>query len=169
MERNWRADVREYLAGHNTMTLATYGPVGPAAAGLFYASDNDLCLYFLSEKKAQHVVNLACDQRVAITIHEDYRDWRHIQGVQIRGHAHPIRPGLELVRAMELYFRKYPLLKEFIFDPLKAGERLTQKFGASLFLVVEPVWVRWIDNRRGFGFRQEWVLSDETLEGDLHE
>ena len=41
------------------MTLATVGPDGaPAAAAVFYAHDDALNLYFLSEERTQHGQNM---------------------------------------------------------------------------------------------------------------
>jgi len=154
-----RLTLQTYLAQHNTMTLATSGENGPAAAALFYASDEQLRLYFLSEAKAAHAANLAREPRVAVTIHEDYRDWRTIQGVQVRGVARRLSAPIETARALALYLGKYPFLESFIADPGRAGELLALKIGKSHFHVVEPRWIRWIDNRAGFGFRQECELE----------
>ena len=153
-----RGALAQYLAEHNTMTLATCGAEGPAAAALFYVSDDQFRLYFLSELKALHAVNLAREPRVAVTIHEDYRDWRLIQGVQMRGEARALTSPIEQARALKLYLQKYPFLQELISSPRLAGELLTQKIGQSRFHLVEPHWMRWIDNEAGFGFRREWDL-----------
>jgi len=159
-----RQTLLDYLAGHNTLTLATCGPNGPAAAALFYVSDSRLRLYFLSEATATHVANLASEPRVAVAIHEDYRDWRMIQGVQMRGVARPAAGAAETARILKLYLAKFAFLEEFIADPRRAGELLTRKVGASRFHIIEPCWLRWIDNRAGFGSRQECRLheSEET-------
>jgi uncharacterized protein YhbP (UPF0306 family) len=161
-----RQTLLDYLAGHNTLTLATCGPAGPAAAALFYVHDAQLRLYFLSEAKAQHVAHLADDGRVAVAIHEDYQDWRAIQGVQMRGKARPAGGPLETLRIMGLYLAKYPFLQEFLSDPRRAGEVLTEKLGQSRFYIIEPTWARWIDNRASFGFRREFDLRESE---DTHE
>jgi uncharacterized protein YhbP (UPF0306 family) len=154
-----RQSLASYLAAHNTMTLATLGPDGPAAAALFYAADERFRLYFLSEAGAAHVANLQRDRRVALTIHEDYRDWRMIQGVQMRGIARRVDGPAETARALQLYLQKFPFLETFLSDPRRAGELLSRKLGQSRFHVVEPRWARWIDNRAGFGTRYECDLT----------
>ena len=67
----------------------------PAAAAVFYAHDDDLNLYFLSEERTQHGRNLLADPRVAGTIQADGQDWRGIRGLQVRGQARPAA-GTEL-------------------------------------------------------------------------
>ena len=106
MDTNLRRLLSQYLAEQNTLTLATSGPDGPAAAGLFYVSDDRFRLYFLSNSKAQHAMNLAYNPQVAATVHEDHRDWRKIQGVQLRGEARAVKSPIEQARAMKLYTQK---------------------------------------------------------------
>ena len=164
MDAELRELLVEYLRRHNTLTLATCGPDGPAAAGLFYVSDERLRLYFLSEVTARHVQNLREERRVAAAIHEDYHDWRLIQGVQLRGAARPLDSAAEQAQALRLYTRKYPFVREFMASPRLAGELLARKLGASRFHVIEPHWMRWIDNRAGFGQRREYdLLADVEL------
>ena len=162
MDADLKHILSEYLAAHNALTLATVGPEGPAAAGLFYVSDSRLRLYFLSASHAQHVQNLKHDASVAVAIHEDYRDWRQIQGIQVRGEAHVIESPLEYARAMERYVRKFSFIREFVSDPRQAGEILSQKIALSAFHVIVPHWIRWIDNRTGFSFRREYDMLSNT-------
>jgi uncharacterized protein len=159
MDAGLRQALLDYLTTHNTMTLATAGVDGPAAAALFYVHDEQFRLYFLSETKAAHVANLRADARGAVTIHDDYRDWRVIQGVQMRGAARAIQLPLELARATRLYLTKYPFLEEFMANPRRAGERLTWKLASSRLFVFEPRWLRWIDNPSGFGARREYDVE----------
>ena len=164
MDADLSGALSEYLAAHNTLTLATVGPDGPAAAGLFYVSDSQFRLYFLSASHALHVENLRHDASVAVTIQEDYRDWQQIQGIQMRGEARIVTSPLEYARTMERYVRKYAFIQDFVSDPRRAGEILSQKIALSKFHVIVPHWVRWIDNRTGFSFRREYdFLSGREL------
>jgi len=89
MSDELRQQVLTYLQSHNTMTLATVGSDGPWAAGLFYVNDG-FDLYWLSDPDTQHSRNIAHNPHVAVTIHEDYRDWRIIQGIQMEGAAEQV-------------------------------------------------------------------------------
>ena len=75
-----------YVATHNVMTLATSGPGEPWAAAVFYAS-RELDLYFVSSPRSRHASHLQANPKVAAAIHEDYRDWRAIRGIQLSGTA----------------------------------------------------------------------------------
>ena len=84
MAEDLKHQILEYMESHNTMTLGTCQSDVPWAATVFYASDG-LRLYFFSAPDSRHCQNLAANARVAVTIQEDYRDWRKIKGIQLEG------------------------------------------------------------------------------------
>ena len=96
-----RAEVLAYLGERYSLTLATDGAGGPWAAGSYFASDG-LTLYFLSDPASRHCQDIAVDGRVAAAIHEDYKDWREIRGVQLEGTAGPVVGAADLARAWEV-------------------------------------------------------------------
>ena len=75
-------ELLEYLQEHYVMTIASCHENVPWAAAVFYASD-DFVLYFLSNPNSRHGTNLAGNSQVSAAIHEDYRDWREIRGIQL--------------------------------------------------------------------------------------
>ena len=80
--------VKQFLAAHTTLTLATAAPNGgPQAAALFYAHEDDFGLIFISEKKARHSVNITRNPQVAVTIQADGQTWQTICGLQLEGTA----------------------------------------------------------------------------------
>ena len=78
------AEVRDYFAAHQVITLATHGPQGLWAAAVFYVHHN-WHLYFLSAGHTRHAQNIAANPRVAGTIQENYQEWTLIQGIQCAG------------------------------------------------------------------------------------
>jgi len=136
------------LLSLSTMTLATSGPSGePHAAPVYFAAAETLYLYFFSDPHSQHSLDLARDARAAAAIYPECRDWRDIRGLQLHGEVHPVPPGLEWDAAWVLYAAKFPFV-----SGLKAVvER-------NVLYAFTPRWVRLVDNRRGFGFKQEWDL-----------
>src|SRR5512138_21503 len=100
-----RQKALDYLAAHNVMTLATRSVW---AAAVFYASDG-FTLYFVSSPSSRHARDLAEDPRVAAAIHEDYRDWRAIQGIQLAGTAERLE-GAEREAALACYRGKFGFL-----------------------------------------------------------
>jgi len=136
------------LLSLSTMTLATSSPLGdPHAAPVYFAAAETLCLYFFSDPLSQHSLDLARDSRAAAAIYPECRDWQDIRGLQLHGEVHPVPTGPEWDAAWELYVAKFPFVSE-----MKATvER-------NVLYIFIPQWARLVDNRRGFGFKQEWDL-----------
>ena len=155
MSDELRAEVVAYLAERHSLTLATNGPDGPWAAGLYFACDG-LTLYFLSDPGSRHCQDIAANPRVAAAIHEDYKDWREIRGIQLEGTAEPVVGAAGLARAWEVYLAKFPFVRQF-----RAGDAL-EIMGRAVrarFYRIVPSRVFYLDNRKGFSHRDELTLS----------
>lgn len=145
-----RPQALDYLATHHTLTVATAGPDGPWAAALFYANDA-FVLYWLSDPGSRHSLNIAHNPRVAITIHEDYRDWRMIQGLQMEGTAERLGAPGSAEGPMRIYAAKYPFLRDWRNPP----PALAAALDSARVYRFTPSRVLLIDNTRGFGHRDE--------------
>lgn len=156
MNRELQPQVLAYLQSHYTMTLATVGPDGPWAAGLFYVNE-ELDLYWLSDPATRHSHNIAHNAHVAVTIHQDYRDWNLIQGIQMEGAAERVGAVAEAVRPMRLYVAKYP----FLGDPHQRPPALAKALATTQVYRFRPHRVYFIDNTKGLGHRQEVDLPQE--------
>jgi uncharacterized protein len=155
MAADLKQEILQYLEAHNTMTLATCVGDMPWAATVFFASD-DLTLYFFSAPDSRHCQNLAANSRVAVTVQEDYKDWREIKGVQLEGTATLVDGVIEKAKALAIYGSKYPDVIKLFTDP--ASGVFYKAFLKVKFYRVNPEKVFFIDNQRGFGKRQELVL-----------
>jgi uncharacterized protein YhbP (UPF0306 family) len=130
-------------------TIATTGPDGePHAAAVYFASDDQVNLYFFSSSVSQHIIDVLKDNRAAITIHPECSGWQDIRGLQMRGRVHHVNHGPEWERAWEIYTTKFPFAA--------ALKSIVARNELYLFL---PVWVRLVDNRQGFGHKQEWLIE----------
>jgi len=145
----------DYLKSHNTMTLATCAGDIPWAATVFFASD-DIKLYFFSAPDSRHSQNLAANPRVAVTIQEDYKDWRKIKGIQLEGRVELVDGVLEKAKAMALYAIKFPDVIKLFTDP--ASGVFHKAFLKVKFYCVVPEKLFFIDNEQGFGKRQELLI-----------
>ena len=157
MPEDLKQQILDYMEAHNTMTLATCSADVPWAATVFYASD-ELRLYFFSAPDSRHCQNLAGNARVAVTIQDDYHDWRQIKGIQLEGAVTLVDGVLEKAKAMAVYARKYPQVIKLFLDP---GSGVFYKaFLKVKFYCVIPQKVFFIDNEQGLGKRQELTVSE---------
>jgi uncharacterized protein len=140
-----------YLAGHHVMTLATQGPLGLWAAAVFYASDG-YNLYFLSAGHTRHAQNIAASPVVAATVQEDYDDWAAIKGIQLEGTIQMLKDRRR-EEAVLLYATKYDFLRK----PVSVVEAALA--GVNWYCLT-PAKLYFVDNSRGFGYRDEIDLNN---------
>lgn len=155
-----KAAVRALLTAQSTLTLATSGPDGPWAAAVFFASDDDLNLYFVSDPRTRHGRGLVARGRAAGAVHPDCDDWADIRGLQLEGSV-CVLDGDARDAALRCYLAKFPRIRSLYEQPRDDGEALIARRlrQASLFRLV-PERIRLIDNGRGFGFKAELRLRE---------
>lgn len=151
-----KQQVLSYLERHNTMTLGTSSRDVPWTATVFYASDG-LRLYFFSAPDSRHCQNLVLNPRVAVTVQEDYHDWREIKGIQLEGTVVLVDSVAEKAKAMRVYARKYPEVIALFTNP--ASGLFYKAFLKVKFYCVVPQKLFFIDNEQGFGKRQELAID----------
>jgi len=150
--------VGAFLDSCGTLTLATSGPAGAWAASLFFARDAQLNLYFISSTETRHVQDFLANPLVAVTVNADYTQWAPIRGLQIAATVERLSDG-ERPEAERLYLDKFQDLRPLLAGPSSGAERkILQAFRASSFFRIRPKRIRMIDNSRGFGFNQEFLL-----------
>ncbi len=145
------------------MSLATVGARGePHAAAVYFvavhpagapisraeqpAEQPAWRLYFFSEAHSQHAQDATRNPAAAATVYAESQDWQDIRGLQMRGKVSPVAPGPEWQRAWKVYCEKFPFARQF--EAVVARNTL---------YAFSPAWVRLVDNRQGFGFKQEWT------------
>jgi uncharacterized protein YhbP (UPF0306 family) len=146
MTRNPRQLALDYLAGHQVMTLSTIGAEGPWAAAVFFASET-FDLFFLSASHTRHAKNMQANPGAAAAIHEDYKDWPQIKGIQLEGQVEKLT-GSDRANAIQTYQEKYPFLK-------KTGSQLAVRLAAVNWYRLAPNRLYFIDNSQGFGHRDQ--------------
>ena len=130
----------------STLSLSTIGADGePHAAAVYFAAGKALRLYFFSDEGSQHSQDVRGDPRAAAAIYPECRDWQDIRGLQLRGEVRAVEPGPDWDSAWEIYEAKFPFVSE-----------LRAVVSRNTLYVFEPYWIRLVDNRRGFGFKEEW-------------
>jgi uncharacterized protein YhbP (UPF0306 family) len=150
-----RAAIRRMLEAHNTLTLSTVQDGAPWAATVFYASDADFNLYFVSDRRTRHARDMLANPAVALAINADVDNWDDVRGLQVEGRAAPV-DGVARVTALALYLAKFASVKRLFEAPRsKDEETIAHRLKNTEFWRVTPTYVRLIDNSRGFGFRLE--------------
>ena len=139
-----RESALAYLRNHQVMTLATAGADGVWAAAVFYVNEG-FDLYFLSAHHTRHARHIAEGDRVAATIQEDYDGWEEIKGIQLEGVARVLE-GAERETAILLYEEKYPFVAQ-------ADQQMQAAMARVDWYRLRPHLLYFIDNSRGFGFR----------------
>ena len=149
---SYQLPVSEFLI-LSTMTIASSDRSGePHAAAVYFAAGEDLNFYFFSDPLSQHGQDFVQRPQAAVAIYPDGQDWQDIRGLQLRGDVRIVYPGPEWEIAWVLYSDKFPFVAE-----------LKELVARNQLYVFIPTWVRLVDNRRGFGFKQEW---HKVLESD---
>jgi len=146
-----RPALSAFLASQSTMALATAGDQDgrPQVAPLFFASDEALNLYWVSSPDSRHSANIAGWNDVSAAIYAPTWDWVGIKGVQIAGDAQVVTDDEERRHALRVYSAKFPFVKDQFMDLIEN----------SVFYVLRPTWLRWLDNERRFGYKQEYRLT----------
>lgn len=134
------------------LSLATSGETGePHAAAVYFAAGEGPVLYFFSASSSQHSQDLARDSRAAVSLYLPSWSWQEIRGLQARGTVRPVEPGAAWDDAWDLYISKFPFVLQ-----MKAEVSRTRLYA------FRPDWIRLVDNRQGFGFKQEWVRTPDS-------
>lgn len=150
--------MQEYLQQYSTLTLATSQGDEPWAATVFFVSDADLNFYFVSDHRTHHGRDMAANAKVAATVNPDCDNWHDVHGVQVGGTASVVE-GMQRAKALMLYLKKFPQIDQLYAKP--AGEHeetIAKRLKAANFYCIKPDFIRFIDNDKGFGHREEFEL-----------
>lgn len=150
-----RQAIRDLLEAHNTLTLATCENARPWAATVFFASDLELRLYFVSDHRTRHGREMAANNRVAGAVNPDCSNWGEVRGVQLEGTIEVVS-GVERLAALKTYLSKFPDVRGMFERPRdKNEETIGKRLKAANFYRLTPDWLRLIDNSRWFGYKEE--------------
>jgi uncharacterized protein YhbP (UPF0306 family) len=142
------AAVREVIAAESTLVLSTVDTNGiVSSAPLFYLPGQNLDLYWLSSGNSRHSTNVSAHPQAAVAVHQAVWRWKEIRGVQMEGAVKLVDEPAERGWVVGQYVARFHLRPE-----------LYAAIESSALFCFRPVWVRYLDNRRGFGFSVEASL-----------
>jgi hypothetical protein len=141
MDSGSREEILSILKSASEMTIATIRPDGyPQATAVSYVSDG-LVIYFGCAAESQKAQNIACNDKVSLTVTLPYFSWEDIRGLSMGGRARPVTDPNEINRVSELMLRKFPQILQYAL----AGKK-------GVFLVrIMPEVISVLDYRKGFG------------------
>lgn len=148
-------ETRALLTEQRTISLATVDAGGmPHACNLQVAVGEATQLFFLSSPKAAHSEHLRGNGRAAVTAYHHQDDAPELlRGFQMYAQAELVeRESLAWPAAWACYIDRFPFVET---DPA-----IRQVASSQLLFVLQPTWIRWIDNRVSFGHRTEWGMED---------
>lgn len=108
-------------------------------------------LYFFSEPDSRHCRDIASSGWLAGAIYLDTQDWREIRGLQVRGKVRLMSEEPEWEAVFQAYQQKFPFVRA-----------IQEEVAQNELYGFTPTWIRLVDNRPGFGFKQEWSYPDDN-------
>jgi hypothetical protein len=152
MTRNRARDldaIFRLLRSQSTLALSTVGDDGaPHTTPLFYLAEPEFQLFWFSSPSSRHSRNLAKDGRAAVAVYRSTEDWRKICGVQMQGKAEKILDRTLRRRITHDYSMRFGL-----------GSLFRVAMARNALYLFRPCWIRYLDNRRRFGFKFEITFS----------
>lgn len=152
-----RDRVEEYLAGHTTLNLATYGPGGLWACAVLYVHDG-VNLYFTSVAKTRHGLNINTSGIVSGTINDDCKSWETMAGLQLGGTVTKVTDLDERRRVVRAYLEKFPY-STALWHGETDVEVIARDPGTHDFYRITPTQLLFTDNQAAPGRREELALA----------
>jgi len=143
--------LRRFFGEVATLSLATVDPSGqPHAANVNFVADERLNLLFVSHPDSAHARHIDREASAAVTAYGPFKHPGEIRGVQARCRAQAC-PESEFENCWNRFTRRFAYAREY-----------EQRARLERFYRLEPTWLRWIDNRVGFGFKHEtdWPVPE---------
>jgi hypothetical protein len=116
----------------------------PGAAPCFFAWQRDpLVLFVASDAHTRHIRQGLRQQEMAGAAYVEGQPIAALRGVQFRGRLGPVT---DRAAAKAVYLQRFPEAEAWL--------------GATALWGLELNWLKWTDNRRGFGFKQRARFTD---------
>jgi hypothetical protein len=148
----------ELIKGQSTMTLSTAAKDVAWAAPVYYVGI-DFKFYFFSDPASRHIQEGLASRQVAAAIFHQSSTWKEIRGIQMSGALHHLSPGLESLRGLRAYLKKFPFTTEFFGSEEKLDlDGFSKRFRVR-FYRYQPELLLYMDNRIRFSFRERLQLQ----------
>lgn len=147
----------ELVSEQTTMTVSTAHDNAPWAAPVYYAN-RKFRFYFFSDPSSRHISEALESGKAAAAIFHQASTWKEIRGIQMSGSIGHVLPGLDAVRAVRAYLKKFPFTRDFFEPSLQIDlQNFIKKFNVRLYVFL-PTLLYYQDNRIRFSFREKISL-----------
>lgn len=142
LDETTRKFVLDIIDNAKDLTLATVRPDGyPQATTVSYISDG-LIIYVGVGMESQKVHNIRLNDKVSLTINNDYRDWSQIKGLSMGAHAEIVSDPDEIQHVIDRMTKRFPQI---------AATAQSETWNEVVFLKIVPQIISVLDYRKGFG------------------
>jgi uncharacterized protein YhbP (UPF0306 family) len=156
-DQQLRKLAEDLVKEQTTMTFATASGDAAWAAPVYYAN-REFNFYFFSDPTSRHIQETLKNNQAGAAIFHQSSTWREIRGVQMSGSISPVSVGIEALRALRGYLKKFPFTEEFFDQGQKLDlEAFAKRFRVRLYRF-KPDLVYYTDNRVRFSFREKVPL-----------
>lgn len=112
----YRMAICDILNSHITASLSTMNERSLHSNTIYYCYDDNIDIYFASDCSTEHSINIANNKNVALSVWDEPEQYgQGHRGLQIEGTCVAIT-GLALMRAWDLYIKRFPIFKMKIGD-----------------------------------------------------
>jgi uncharacterized pyridoxamine 5'-phosphate oxidase family protein len=137
--------ISDYLKNHEYIQLATVDEEQQPHVRTVSVVSKGAVVYFMTDKWSRKVKHFGKNPKVGYVMDEEYKDWTKIQGIQMQGIAEQVTDGKEMQEVMQMFFEKYPLIKN-----------MPQEMSKGMVCIkIKPVSGIFIDNTVQFGYREQ--------------
>ena len=146
------------IQGESTLTLATAGESGPWSAPVYFVCVNG-SFYFFSSPQSRHILQAVDSGKAAASLFHPADSWQAIRGIQMAGTVERVDSMALSIKVIAMYLKRFSFAREFFpDDPTPDLAAFFSRFKARLYAFT-PTAVYYIDNRFGFGTRQQIDLA----------
>jgi len=161
--------VGDLLTGQAVMTLCTASDGQPWASDVYFAPLG-YRLVFYSSPASRHMRSLLDNSACAATVHPTVSSWTDIHGLQMSGTVRALRNEDEAEQVAAAYLGKFPFARDLMSSPgaapADARQDRLQRVVGHVFV---PSYIRYLDNRMGFGAKFSMLLQDSAITGGVRD
>ena len=139
MKKTIEGLIREYVKTGRMMQIATANGDQPWSCTVYYASDKDLNLYWISQPNTRHSKEIHENPKVAASIPIKFDDLT-VVGVQLEGEASLMEDSDEIKEKVKLYSDKFNHGDEWLKDFIASNNpHKLYKIKPTLFVIFDRV------------------------------